>query len=323
MTDVVPGLNESVTTTFRSLMSRDRTVARINNRIRDGTATLTDAHKYAERTGVNLSQALQKHITANTLPDGKFYYNIANRTVRPALRRNYELVNETAAEIQEIVDDLEGIGMDAVMADFPEERVTGLIDKITEAEDVESALRWLLEPIINTSESFADDYMKANAAARYKAGLSVAIVRTAESGSCKWCRSMAGSWDYGDEPKDVYRRHEFCRCAVTYQDGRSAQNVWSKKQWESSAEEMEERFRTDRPPTMSVEERQQAMEQRAKDLLLKTETLRARQARAQRIRELLDIGAYDEARKVPKVASRRQIQNRINGKAWRQRNKRR
>ena len=323
MTDIVPELSERVSTTFQSLMAKDTQVKAISHRIRDGTATLVDAHKYAERTGVNLSRAFKQHVTEDALPDGNMYYNIASRLTKPALRNNYELVNATAAEIQQVVDEATGIGMGVVAAEFPEARIDGLIDKMVEAEDAPSALAWLSEPIINVSESFADDYMKANARARYKAGLAVAIVRTTDSGACKWCRALAGIWEYGEEPKDVYRRHEYCRCAVTYQDGRYSQNVWNKKQWESSEEEFEERFWTDRPPTMSVEERQQAAAQRMKDLTIEIEQAKARQAREQNIRELIDIGAYDAVRTVPNVPSRRQIQKRINSKVYRIRHKRR
>lgn len=317
MTDIVPELSERVSTTFQSLMAKDTQVKAISHRIRDGTATLVDAHKYAERTGVNLSRAFKLHVTEDALPDGKMYYNIASRLTKPALRNNYELVNATAAEIQQVVDDASGIGMGVVTADFPDARIDGLIEKMVEAEDAPSALAWLAEPIINASESFADDYMKANARARYKAGLAVAIVRTADSGACKWCRALAGTWEYGEEPKDVYRRHEFCRCAVTYQDGRYSQNVWSKKQWESSDEELEERFRTDRPPTMSVEERRQAMKQREKDAQLRREIEQARNARAENIQSLLDIGAYSAINTVPNAPTRRQIQNRINSRNYR------
>ena len=103
--DVVPVLNERIQTSFKSNVMRDRRIAQISKRIRDGTATFLDGHDYAERLGENLSRALVTNLTAETLPDGTLYYNIAKRTVTPALRENYDLTNEVAADIQQILDE--------------------------------------------------------------------------------------------------------------------------------------------------------------------------------------------------------------------------
>lgn len=241
-TDVVPVLNEKIQTSFKSNVMKDRRIAQISKRIRDGTATLHDGHDYAERLGENLSKALSTNLTAATLPDGKLYYNIANRTITPALEDNYNLTNEVAENIQKILDTKQKIGLGTVKADFPKERIQGLIDKMT-ADDItlEDALKWIKEPIINNSEAFFDDYVDANAKFREDVGLKATLTRTAEPGCCKWCDALAGTYDYGSAPDDIYRRHEFCRCTVTYQVERRSQNVWSKRSWESSTDEIDRR----------------------------------------------------------------------------------
>ena len=163
-TDVVPVLNERIQTSFQGNMMKDRRVLQISNRIRDGTATFKDGHDYAERLGENLSRALVKNLNERTLPDGKLYYNIANRTVVPALETNYVLTNEIAEQIQSIIDKPLGIGLKSVRADFPESRIHDLINKMTEEGiSLEEALIWLREPIINNSEAFFDDFIKENA----------------------------------------------------------------------------------------------------------------------------------------------------------------
>ena len=316
MKDIVPDLNDGITTTFQSLMSRDKTIARINHRIRDGTATMVDGHKYAERAGMNLSRAFQTHITTETLPDGKMYFNIANRTVRPALQRNYDLINETAREIQLIEDEAAGIGLDAVMAEFPDGRIEGLINQMVDDED---PLKWLTEPIINTSESFMDDYIKENAKVRQKAGLSATITRIAERGSCKWCSALAGSWEYGDEPPDIYRRHEFCRCAVTYNSGRKAQSVWTKAQWQSSQEELDARIDAKGPPVMSKAERRQALELRRRDAKWEEQILEARKERAKVIEDRLKAGLPPEAGRKTRIPTRKQVQDAFNSRQYRYR----
>ena len=163
-TDVVPALNEAIQASFKGYVLKDRRIATISKRIRDGTATFVDAHDYAERLGENLSRALVNNLTADRLPDGRLYYNIAQRTVVPGLQENYDLANVAASDIQDIIFASEGIGIKAAKADFPEERIQGLIDKMTaEGITLERAIIWLQEPIINNSEAFVDDFIKENA----------------------------------------------------------------------------------------------------------------------------------------------------------------
>lgn len=240
--DVVPELNVKIQRSFQNNVMRDRQVARISQRIRDGTATLADGHEYAERLGFATSRALRANLTADTLPDGKLYYNIAKRTVTPALEENYKLINEASADIQKIIDSEAGIGLGSVHAEFPEERIQGMIDKMTtDGIELEDALKWLDEPIVNNSEAFFDDYVDKNAKFRNDVGLKATITRQVAWNCCDWCAELAGTYDYDNAPPDIYRRHEFCRCVVTYKCDKKSQNVWTKRSWESSDEEIQAR----------------------------------------------------------------------------------
>lgn len=58
------------------------------------------------------------------------------------------------------------------------------------------------------------------------------IVRTSDGNCCKWCSSVAGRYVYGEEPHDVFHRHDNCGCSTIYENGRQRQDVWSKKEWE-------------------------------------------------------------------------------------------
>ena len=241
-------------------------MTQISKRIRDGTANLLDAHDYAEHLGENLSQALVRNLTADNLPNGTLYYNIAQRTVIPSLEENYELVNDISKDIQAILDQQSKIGLGVVKADFPTGRINGLIDKMT-ADNIlfEQAVKWLMEPIVNNSEAFFDDFVKANAEFRTKVGLKATITRTVYPGCCEWCEKMAGTYDYADVPDDIYRRHEFCRCSVTYQSQKTSQNVWSKRSWESTPEELERRENIGKVSQMSAQERLSQIEQLERD----------------------------------------------------------
>lgn len=264
--DVVPELQDQIGTRFRSSILRDRTLQRVGKRIETGRADLSDAHAFAERLGFNLSDALVGTLTQENLPNGTLYYNIAERTVIPALENNYELVNEAATTIQKTIDQQVGIGLGSVRADFPLERIQNLIDKMT-ADDItyEQVIRWLMEPIVNNSEAFADDYIRANADFRAKAGLQTKITRRVANNCCDWCAAMAGTWIYGSEPPDIYRRHEYCRCTVTYQSDKISQNVWSKRKWETPKEDILERLRATTKSGLAPQERQSQIEQLQRD----------------------------------------------------------
>lgn len=264
--DVVPALQEEIKRTFQNGVMRDRRAMQVTKRIRDGTATFSDAHTYAESLGENLSDALVRTLTPDNLPNGTLYYNIAQRTVIPALKDNYKMVNEISNSIQEIADSKAGIGLKTVTADFPEMRINGLIDKMTE-DDItfEDVVKWLQEPIINNSEAFADDFVHANAKFRNDVGLKSTITRIVAPGCCPWCEDKAGTYDYDKAPDDIYQRHERCRCTVTYQSEKTSQDVWSKRTWESTPEEIERRKTAGPKSEMSPQERINVMERLARD----------------------------------------------------------
>lgn len=242
--DVVPELTQTIRRSFQDRMMRDRRLAGVTNRIRDGTVTSVDGHVYAERAGINLSGALQDAIREDTLPDGRMYYNIATRTVTPALREVYDLVNEASADILRISDEASGFGLEPVRAEFPQSRIDGLIEKLVDPDyDFSQMIVWLGEPIINNAEAFEDDFVRANADFRSRSGLETTITRTAAKSCCTWCGDLAGSYSYDRAPEDIYRRHEFCRCVVTFHSERSgtSQDVWSKRVWQSSPADLQQR----------------------------------------------------------------------------------
>ena len=270
MVDVVPELNRSIERDFKNNVMKDRRIATISKRIRDGTATQRDGHDYAERLGEDLSRALVGNLTPERLPDGRLYYNIAKRTVVPSLENNYELTNEVASEIQAALDLKAGIGLNSSKADFPTERIQGLIDKMTADNiTIERAIIWLQEPIINNSEAFFDDFIRENARVRRDIGLKATLTRSVESGCCKWCEALAGTYDYDNAPDDIYRRHEFCRCTVTYQSKKVSQNVWTKQTWQSSPEEIARRKETGQTPSMTKAEQLSRVSQIERDLEVK------------------------------------------------------
>ena len=98
--DIAPALLEQVRREFEKRTVNYGMFQRLANKIRDGTATQRDAQLYAQQLGAQLSIALKSVLTKDALPDGKLYWNIANRVITPMLENNYRLANETAAQIR-------------------------------------------------------------------------------------------------------------------------------------------------------------------------------------------------------------------------------
>lgn len=221
---------EKINSLFRSLIEKDEAIKRIEAKINDGTATHIDTQQFSIRVGEHASEALRKYLTAEALPDGKLYYNIGERTIRPAMERCHNLVNQVGGEIQVRLNRSAGLNLSAVYPDLAEDRIEGIIGRLAVEESISDAAWILDEPIKNLAQSFADSIVRANAEFQSSVGLQPKITRIVVSGCCAWCANLAGTYNYRDAPDDIYRRHDRCRCMVIYDpgDGRR-QNVWNRR----------------------------------------------------------------------------------------------
>lgn len=235
MADVAPELLQRIQEAFNGYVEGNGIITRIRGKPR---ATQTDVHKYAEELGKMLSKAYMDVLTEDALPNGTLYRNIAERIIPPMLKEVHGSVVDFAVAVQSVIDKADGLGIGAVAPDFPELRVMGLVEKASNplAEYAEQ-IRWLGEPVINNAEAFVDDFVRENARTRAQMGFKTSITRTVAPKCCEWCDRIGGVYEYGREPKDVYLRHEYCRCIVTFKNDRTLQNVWSKRIWKDSEDD--------------------------------------------------------------------------------------
>ena len=230
MVDIVPALLEAIENDFKRLFEESSTIKAIKKLIAKGAATYAEANAFAAETGRLLVQAFKKNLSSAVLPEGKMYFNIAERILGSTLGDNHKLIASTAAKIQEDLNKAAGIGIKAVEIKLDKDKIKGFVDRIS-AEPMYDDVAWILDkPVINNSLSIVDATIKANAELHARVGLSPKIVRTPSGGACEWCRAVAGTYAYPDVPDDVYRRHDNCYCSVDYNpgDGKS-QNVHSKR----------------------------------------------------------------------------------------------
>lgn len=236
MEDIAPGLLEKIREEFKKGISENDAVNALYKKIKGGAASYRDAQEYAYLVGDELSKAFRKHLTAEALPDGKLYYNIADRVVRPMLMEDHEMISGAAATVQKSLNEKAGIGIRPQVAEVNRDRVQGIVEKVSSAESIED-VSWVLdEPVKNFSQNIVDETIRKNVEFQGKAGLKPRIIRKHERKCCKWCRDLAGEYDYPNVPHDVYRRHENCRCVVEYDPGSGKRQNVHTKQWTVSKE---------------------------------------------------------------------------------------
>lgn len=233
MEDIAPALLEQLQSLFAKNLGDRPRAAELLEKIKTGGAGYADAGDYAEEVGRALADAFAT-LTGDDLPDGRMYWNIADRVVRPLLETDHDLVTDAAVQVQQALNNAAGLGLKPQTAPLNTDRVDGLLNRLAAAPQF-ADVAWLLqEPVVTFSRSAVDETLKANVDFQGKAGLRPKVVRRAEATACKWCRALVGSYEYPDVPDNVYRKHRDCHCVVEYDPGTGRRQDVHKKTWTSS-----------------------------------------------------------------------------------------
>lgn len=253
--DVLPKLLQEVKKEFELAYGESEIIRNAFATLEAKKATYKTANEFAIEIGEILSKALGASISADKLPNGKMYYNIAQRLLTDVLGRNHELVSGYTSDVQKNLNDKAKIGLKVQVPELNLDRIAGIVNRFSSEENFED-VSWLLgEPIVNFTQSIIDDSIQKNAEFHHRSGLQPEIVRKSYFHCCEWCQEVQGNYKYPRVPKDVYRRHQHCRCIVDYdpKNGKT-QNVWTKK-WNSIDKERVERRKL--IGVVSVDEREQ------------------------------------------------------------------
>lgn len=232
--DIVPELLEEINKAFLSKSRESRILQDKLLALKNKKASFKDANEFAEELGEILADTFRDKIKTEDLPDGKMYFNIAQRIIDSNMHMTYDMVGDYSRDVQALLNQEAGISIAALKADINQDRVDKIVEKVSSYDSYDDG-KWLLdEPMINFAQSIVDSTIKKNADFHYKLGFKPKIVRRVVGGCCKWCKDKAGVYDYEsvkDTGNDVYRRHRYCRCTVDYvPDKNRRQDVWS-KQW--------------------------------------------------------------------------------------------
>lgn len=230
--DVVPKLLKEIQKDFEQSISKSTKINKLYKKIRDGTATYEEAYAYSDEVGRCLSNSFEKHLSSKGLPDGKMYFNIADRVVRAPMEEAEKLIIQMVNQIQKSLNKSAGIGIKPIQAEKTD-RIKGIIDRLS-SEDNFDHISWILKaPVENFCRKVVDDTVEANAEFHYKSGMRAKIVRKMAGKCCDWCATVSGAYFYPNVPKDVYRRHDNCRCMVLYDPGDGKIQDVHTKEWDN------------------------------------------------------------------------------------------
>ncbi|MBQ5686898.1 MAG: hypothetical protein IIV23_04280 [Ruminococcus sp.] len=195
-------------------------------KIRSGKATYQDTALYARWAATNLGLSLSHVVCDIDLSDRA-------AVCKALLLDQYEDINGFVDMVQAELDSSFGIHLAPQRAPFAAERADTIGQSLADTTKPDDVIRRRAQSATATAtKAIHDDRMKAEACFRSRAGLKCYITRTAVGGCCPWCSDVAGRYEYGEEPDDIYRRHDNCDCTVTFENGRQRQDVWSKRTWE-------------------------------------------------------------------------------------------
>lgn len=216
-------------------LNNDKRLTAILEKINNGTATFKESAEYSQIVADHMGDVISKNIGNIKIPMGK------EMVCKELLKENIERVDTVFGKVQVSVDEKMGIHLNPVTPPYPTERVNAIAHSLEDpnADDEKVARRGKSSG--NVVAARHDENVKANAAWREKAGFDCYLVRDAGGGCCAWCQALEGRYEYASAPDDIFRRHDNCTCTVTYECGKMRQDVWSKRTWEASPEELQSR----------------------------------------------------------------------------------
>lgn len=208
-------------------IEQDPELIRLRKKIESGKGTYADTAAYSNRAGKILGEVFSRRLPEIPLEERE-------PLCVELLHDRYIDINAAVDTAQRFMDEAQGLHLAPQYAPYNEERAHQIGSSFRDlSKPVETLQRRSRAATETATKAIHDDRMKSEAKFRHRAGLDCRITRVAVNGCCPWCSKVAGRYRYGEEPDDIYRRHDNCDCTVTFENGRKRQDVWSKREWEA------------------------------------------------------------------------------------------
>lgn len=228
--DITPELLSAIEKEIEDRIAKSKVIQEAKKLLFDNKSSYNTASDLAGEVGDIIAAVFKEKLSSDVLPNGKMYYNIADKILNKIMGDAYKDIANYAAAVQTQLNKNVGIGLKGIKPGAEQDRIDGIIKKVSHADSYDDVAYMLNEPVVNYCMSVVDRTVKANSEFQAKAGIKAVIKRISTGHCCEWCNAIAGTYEYPDVPKDVYRRHRFCRCMVEYNPGNGKrQNVHTKK----------------------------------------------------------------------------------------------
>lgn len=238
MSDISREFLDELEKEFNRRYSASKKIQSLVRKLNSSKATSQDAFDYAKEVGNLRKLVLHDLITEDILNDGYLGYYNAKTLFDDVLFKNYELINKYCMNAFTQINKDAGINLKGVSVEYDQEKTDGIVEcavkgRYTETRDETE------EAVVTNAKGYYDSSVRKNADTQYKAGLKPKIIRTAVGKTCKWCQSVAGTYDYrevSNKGNDVFRRHANCDCLVIYQPSKGSYQDVHSKQWMDTKE---------------------------------------------------------------------------------------
>ena len=210
--------------TFQEMCEKDTTLQRIQQQVTEGLSKYSSLSPYADKVGKILSQVLLDGITPDLLTeDGYLTQDALDSFILPLLKEGYLNVADIAKALQENINKGAEISFNAIKPAPDQDRLSHLAEKLLEREY--SLTRWLLEDnaLRNLTRSAITDTIRENARLHQEAGLHAYMARYSKTFCCRWCSSVSGVFEFGQQPEGFWKVHKDCNCIIEYKPSKYSQ----------------------------------------------------------------------------------------------------
>ena len=233
MEDIAPELYKKINDDFTASVRNDSTIRTLVTKGNSKPLTQKELTTISTRLGKHASDAFKKTLTVEALPDGKMYWNIADRTIRPVMEQIYNTNNLLESNALRLKDKAAGVNIGVVKGADPTARINEIIQFTLDSKTAEELSNALNLPVTTTALDFNDDFMEANAELRDKMGFKQVITREYDGVGlangrrpCNWCIGRSGTYYSYQEAKDAgaFERHTGCGCTIDWSTNDEVEN---------------------------------------------------------------------------------------------------
>lgn len=137
MVDIGLELQAQIKKEFEEAISQNTQAINIYMRIERDKATQKDIVCLAQIAGETASKILIRVMSNVKLPNDRMYWNIAEKAIRPIMEDIHNLINNAAIKVVTAERRENKISIKPIKSNFPEERISSLINNFVEAYNAE------------------------------------------------------------------------------------------------------------------------------------------------------------------------------------------